>query len=171
VNAVEELRDVLAAHSYGCGDLKACVEWAVDRLVRDEDDGDENVILLASSADESETEELSRRVVRRYLSDEALNEAVWAGRLLAQLYDRHRAGAISIAALEPIIYAMYRKLEHPDWLVMLSRNCEYATDVEPFVKPFEDEFRYVSELWRQSKSMEEFESKYDRRISDSHDIR
>jgi hypothetical protein len=170
VHAVEELQHVLAAHKYGFGSLNACVEWAVERLSRNEDAGDEDVILLASSADDSETEQLSRRIVHRYLPPDALNEAMWAGRLLVQLYDRYKAGAISIVALEPIVYAMYRKLEYPDWLVMLSRNCEYATDVEPFVKPFEDEFEYISDLWRRSLSIGDFESKHESRISNRHDV-
>jgi len=170
MNAVEELQAILAGHNYGLGELKACVDWAVERLSGNEDAGDEDVILLASSVDDSETEELSRKIVRRYLSPNAVNEELLAGRLLVRLYDQYKAGAISIITLEPIVDAMYRKLEYPDWLVMLSRNCEYATDAEPFVKPFEEEFHYVSDLWRQSMSTEDFESKYDRRISNTHDI-
>ena len=170
MNAVEELQSILAAHNYGLGNLKACVDWAVERLSRNDDDSDEDVILLASSSEESETEELSRKIVSRYLRPDALNEELWAGRLLVNLYDRYRAGTISIIALEPIVDTMFRKLGYPDWLVMLTRNCEYATDVELFVKPFEDEFQYIGELWRQSPTTRAFESKYDRRVSNTHDI-
>ena len=65
-NADEELQAILAGHNYGLGELNACVDWAVERLSRNEDGGDEDVILLASSVDESETEELSQKIVRRY---------------------------------------------------------------------------------------------------------
>jgi hypothetical protein len=86
MNAVEELQDILAAHNYGLGDLKACVDWAVERLSRNEDDSDEDVILLASSTAESETEELSRKIVRRYLPPDALNEEMLAGRYVRKLF-------------------------------------------------------------------------------------
>ena len=171
MNAVEELRNSLAAYKYGFGDLRECVAWAVERLSRNDDDGDEDVILLAGSTDESETKELAHKIVHRYLTVDALDEELWAGRLLVRLYERYRAGTITILALEPIVDALYRKLGHPDWLVMLGRNCEYATDVEPFVKPFEDEFQYISELWKHSMSSNEFKSKYDRLVSNTHDIK
>lgn len=143
----------------------------VDRLANNEDNGDEDVILLASSTDESETKTLAQRIVRRYLQPEALNEELWAGRVLVSLYDRYNEGKANIVALEPIVASLYRNLEYPDWLVMLSRNCEYATDVEPFIKPFEDEFTYISDLWRRSQSLDEFRIKYDRRVSNTHDIK
>jgi hypothetical protein len=171
MNAVEELQDILAAHNYGVGNSKACVDWAVERLTRNEDDSDKDIILLASSACESEIEKLSRRIIRRYLPPDALNEELWAGKLLTNLYARYKAGTITITELEPIVDTMYRKLNYPNWLVMLSRNCEYATDIEPFEKPFEDEFEYINDLWRESKSVEDFEKRYDRRVSDTHDIR
>lgn len=39
---------------------------------------------------------------------------------------------------------------------MLSRNCEYATDVESFEIPFHEEFNYIFELWKSCMSLAEF---------------
>ncbi|MNM93044.1 hypothetical protein D3C81_1054050 [compost metagenome] len=54
---------------------------------------------------------------------------------------------------------------------MLSRNCEYATDVADFQQPFEDEFRYIASLWAQAESLAAFDREYSRKTSNGHDIR
>lgn len=171
MKSIEELQDMLVAHKYGLGDLKECVDWAVERLLRNEDDGDEDIALLAGSSDDSETNDLAQKIIHRYLQPSTLEEKLWAGKFLVRLNDRYKAGTISIVQLEPIIEAMYRNLEYPNWLVMLSRNCEYATDIESFEVPFEDEFEYISDLWKKSKSSDEFDNKYDRHVSNTHDMK
>ncbi len=169
MNSVETLQNALFAYKHGICGLKECVDWAVARLSENENEGDADIILLAGSSNDSEAKCLAQNIVHRYLQPDALQEEVLAGRLLVRLHDSYRAGTISIVELEPIIDALYRNLGYPNWLVMLGRNCEYATDIEPFVKPFEDEFEYISALWKQSKSIDDFHKKYDRQISNTHD--
>ncbi len=60
-----------------------------------------------------------------------------------------------VRRLDSIISALYVDLNYPDWLTMLSRNCEYTIDVKDFRKPFEDEFQYLYELWKDASSVEE----------------
>ena len=40
MNEIEELKLAFVAYKYRIGKLKDCVDWAVERLVRDEDEGD-----------------------------------------------------------------------------------------------------------------------------------
>ncbi len=54
---------------------------------------------------------------------------------------------------------------------MLSRNCEYATDVSIFEEPFEQEFAYIAGLWESVASRADFEAKYSRAVSDQHDAK
>ncbi|MED5595250.1 hypothetical protein [Janthinobacterium sp. P210006] len=68
------------------------------------------------------------------------------------------------------VYAELLTPWYPDWLVMLSRNCEYAAEVADFEQPFEDEFRYVASLWAQADSLAAFERAYSRQTSNTHDI-
>jgi hypothetical protein len=170
MNNIDQLHSALLDHKFGLGDLNSCVDWAVDRLAQDEEGDDKEIALLAGSTDADEIEELSQKIINRYLEPEARNEELWVGKLLVRLYARYQSGGISICELEPVIYRLFRYLNYPNWLVMLSRNCEYATDVDNFVKPFEDEFKYISTLWSSSSSLGEFTSKYDRRVSNTHDI-
>jgi hypothetical protein len=85
------------------------------------------------------------------------------------MYDQYRSGVLNLSELEKKIDRLYWRLDYPNWLVMLARNCEYATDVDVFIRPFEEEFKYVADLWRISDDLDEFLQKYDREISNSHD--
>jgi hypothetical protein len=169
MNEIEELQLAYISYKRSDGQLKDCVDWAVERLVRDEDEGDEEVILLASSSNDWEIDQLVYNILWRYLGSDADNEEYWAGHLLVDLYDKYLAGNIGITELDKKILSLYNNLDYPDWMVMLSSNCEYATDVDAYLKPFKDEFKYITDLWRESKSLDDFTKKYDRRISNSHE--
>jgi len=81
----------------------------------------------------------------------------------------YRDGREDEASLEPKLWRLFYDLERPPWLKMLARNCEYATDMPPFQRPFEQEFEYIAGLWAKAQSREEFFSLYDRNVSASHD--
>ena len=81
------------------------------------------------------------------------------------------AGRESVSSLDAIFARLYPALAYPDWLTMLSRNCEYAIDVPDFEQPFEDEFRYIASLWAQAESLAAFEREYSRQTSNCHDIK
>ena len=54
---------------------------------------------------------------------------------------------------------------------MLTRNCEYATDIPAFEEPFEREFSYIATLWAEAKIKADFDVKYSRDVSNQHDAK
>lgn len=170
MKAIEELHNAFISNKLGFGDLKECVKWAEECLLNNEEQRDTDLMLLAGSTDVYEIKDLAQKIILRYSNLLSMNEEVWAGKYLLQLYQNYKDGSMSINDLEPIIDRLYQALNYPDWLVMLSRNCEYATDIDSFIKPFEDEFTYVCDLWRDSMTLESFMKKYDRQVSNTHDI-
>ena len=146
-----------------------CIEWAIERLRNDDEGDDLEVVLLAAATREEEACPLGTHIVERYMGPGALHGELAAGKLIVAMYDAFKEGKESATTLEPKLWRLYYDLEQPDWLTMLARNCEYATDVDVFVSPFHEEFEYVAELWRASRSRDDFLSKYDRKVSASHD--
>jgi len=104
------------------------------------------------------------------MEDGQRNEEYWAGKFVVELHKKFYGKEIDIFELETILLKLYNKLGYPNWLVMLSRNCEYATDVTDFEQPFRDEFEYIVGLWGSCNSVTEFNTLYDRNISNMHDI-
>lgn len=169
MNNIEELHDIYVRANFGLSQWKDCVSWALDRLLNDEEGDDNNIILLASSNDEKEIKELTKKILPAYLSDDMLNEEYRTGMYVVQLHKKFHANRIDIFELETILHKLYYNLDYPNWLVMLSRNCEYATDIPNFEQPFKDEFEYIVGLWGNCDSLKAFNEVYDRNISNSHD--
>lgn len=171
MNKIEELKLSSTAQKYGVGHLKDCVDWAVERLVKVEEDDDMDIFLLAGSTEERQIEELVQAILRRYLDPDDLNDELCAGQLLVRLYDNYHSNAISIKKLDPVFWSMmYDLWPSGDWLVMLCRNCELATFMDNFMNPFEIEFKYLTDLWKEAKSVDDFRKSYDRKISNTHDF-
>jgi hypothetical protein len=169
MNAVEQLRRIHFRIGTGDASWKDCIDWAIERL-RDDDEGDDlDVVMLAAATREDEVNPLVVQIIERYLAHGALSNELEAGKLIVDLYHAYKEGKESAVSLEPKLWRLFADLGHPGWLVMLARNCEYATDVEAFQKPFDEEFEYIATLWQISRSLEEFLSKYDRKVSESHD--
>jgi len=171
-NKMKTIHDLLEAFiplKYNFPKGQDCVKWAVERLLHDEQENDKDVILLTGATMVEEIRELSLKILDRYLDKELLDEEYWAGRFIVKLYEWYKSGSVSIPQLDTIISWFYAHLDYPSWLTMLSRNCEYATDMEDFRKPLEDEFLYIYETWKDAHSLDEFERKYDRQVSNSHD--
>ena len=99
-----------------------------------------------------------------------LDDQLAAGKYVVTLYDSYLKGKETIESLDGKLAKLYHHLGYPNWLVMLSRNCEYATDVPCFREPFEKEFAYVAGVWASVTSRAEFEAKYSRETSNQHDI-
>lgn len=169
MKAIAELQQAYHHYKLGLCGAKPCIDWALARLDADEEEGDLEIALLAGEGNNADVSPLVEALLEKYIGDWKLDEQLLCGKYIAELYKRHRSTRISAGELDAEISHIYVKLNYPSWLAMLSRNAEYQTDVEPFVKSFEDEFRYISELWNESSSTKEFQQKYDRKISDSHD--
>jgi hypothetical protein len=142
-----------------------CIDWAVSELLRGVEDL--NVCLLASSNvnDKHEMDSYIRNILgdNFIISEVELQET--AGELIINFGDKYFSNKITIIDIESIIYKLYLSLENNDWLVILSRNAEYATDIDYFKKPFENELKYIIELWSQYTIYTDFINNYHRRIS------
>lgn len=123
----------------------ACIDWAIERLQNNEEIDDADIILLAGSIHEDEVKQLVPKILERYLGH-SLSEEYLCGKYIVELHQRYIADEISIIELELILWKLFNNLSMPNWLVMLCRNCEYATDVKSYKKPFEEEFDYIAKL-------------------------
>lgn len=167
---IDELYKIFSFYNFHLKEVDSLINWAMNRLENHEEENDNDVVLLASPYDEAEARELSRKILKRYMPKAAPNKELLFGKYIVELYQKYKNGKIEIPELDKIISKIYIGLGYPNWLVMLSQNCEFATDVEPFEKHFKDEFKYIAGLWAECESLEEFKQKYDRKISNSHDI-
>lgn len=170
INSVEKLHDIYVKTRFGWESWRALSQWALDRMVNYENESDEDIILLAGSSFEDDSIELAKKVIAKYLEPERRSDSYWAGKYLVSLYESYYGHEIDIFELSQFIDKINCELGSPGWLVMLSRNCEYATDLECFEIPFHEEFHYIVQLWRSCESLAEFLSEYERAISDSHDV-
>jgi len=170
MTALSELQRAFWRYRLGLADGSECIDWAVARLVADEERNDLEIKLLAGATKYSEIIPLVETILRRY-GGESIDESFLWGKFICELHSGYQAGKIKIEELDRFLSWIYDALNYPSWLVMLSRNCEYAIDVEPFVKPFQEEFNYVAKLWQEAASTEEFMRNYDRNISNTHDFR
>jgi len=156
---------------HGDGRADRCVDWAVERLRLDQEGDDLEVVLLASARGVDEVLPLAVAIIERYRGDARLEEQFLAGKYIVELRAAYLAGRESVLSLDAIFTRLYPALGYPDWLTMLSRNCEYAIDVPDFEQPFEDEFHYIASLWAQAGNLAAFERAYSRQTSNEHDIK
>lgn len=143
---------------------KTTIDWAISQLLNDVDDI--NVALIAGSnyKDEREIEAYIENILGKNneFSDYEVEEI--AGKIIVEKSKEYLNGCISILEIENIIYKFYLSIDS-DWLIVLSRNAEYATDIDYFVKPFEKELKYISRLWETYPTYNEFYIHYNRDIS------
>jgi hypothetical protein len=169
MNKINDLKKDYARFKLGLAVGSAFIDWAIERLQANEEGNDHEVVLLASATTEDEALPLTETILHRYMADDLELESV-AGKEIVNLRLRYLKDELSINDLDEIINSLFVRLNYPDWLVVLSRNCEYATDIDNFRKPFEMEFEYIARLWSASNTIEEFNNSYNRRISDAHTL-
>jgi hypothetical protein len=169
MNGIEELRTLHFRLRSGMATWQDCVDWATERL-RNDDEGDDLDIVTLAGARKDEVQSLVTQILERYLGAGAISSQVATGKFIVDLYDAYKSGNETALNLDSKIWRLYYDLEQPSWLVMLARNCEYATDIPDFQAPFEEEFEYIANLWRTANTENEFEAAYDSRISRSHDF-
>jgi hypothetical protein len=156
---------------HGDGRADRCVDWAVERLRLDQEGDDLDIVLLASARGIVEVLPLAEAIIERYRGTQRHCDQFLAGKYIVELRAAYLAGRESVSSLDTKLSRLYPALGYPDWLVMLSRNCEYATDVPNFEQPFEDEFHYIASLWAQAGNLAAFERAYSRQTSNVHDIK
>lgn len=113
---------------------------------------------------------LAEAIIARYRGAQRLSDQFLVGKYIVELHAASLAGRESVVQLDAKLTRSYPALAYPDWLVMLCRNSEYATDVVDFKQPFEQEFAYIASLWGQAQSLEDFVQRYSRATSNGHDF-
>ena len=171
MEAIAQLQHNYFLLKVGVGDFRECIDWALMRLQHDQEGDDLEIVLLAVATELAETTTLVELIVARYCGANTIDEQLVAGKYLALLRDAYLKGRETVESLDAKFSKLYNQLDQPDWLVMLSRNCEYATDVPAFEEPFEKEFAYVAGLWESATSRTDFEDKYSRAVSNQHDAK
>lgn len=165
MQAIEQLAYEYLLLKAGAGDVDACIAWAIERLRRDQEGDDLDIILLAGATEEHEAAPLIQQIVERYCGAEIRDDELAAGKYVAYLRKLYLSGAETIGSLESKLLKLYHRLGYPDWLGTLTLNCECATDVPAYEQPFEQEFAYIADLWESATSRAEFESAYRREAS------
>jgi len=166
---IEQLQRLHFLLRMGSANWNGCIDWAIERLQKDEEQDDLDIVMLAAATREDEVHPLVSSIIERYIGVEDLNDEIAAGKYIVELHAAYKANAETAITLEPKLWKLFNSLGYPTWLGMLARNCEYATDIDAFEKPFEDEFQYIARLWANSRSLSEFVAVYDPKISSSHD--
>lgn len=152
------------------GTTQPCIEWAIERLELNQEEDDLDVVLLAAATQKDEgVLPLVVKILEKYSQLAILDHQVVAGKYIVTLRQRYLAGFETITSLDPKFWKTFAHLGGPGWLVMLCRNCEYATDIQCFEQPFEQEFEYIAGLWASCSTQAEFNSRYSRAASDQHD--
>lgn len=171
MQAITQLQNHYLLLTLGVGKTQPCIDWAIQRLQLNQEGDDLEVVLLAAATTREEALPLAQEILARYLGIESLDKQLAAGKYVTSLRPKYLADSESIESLEAKFATLYCELGYPSWLSMLSRNCEYATDIEAFREPFEQEFEYIANLWKNSCTLSEFEATYSREISKRHDVK
>jgi hypothetical protein len=170
MNRIEELQRLALLIRTESTNWQSCIDWAIERLRNDDEGDDLDVVMLAASTDDDEASALVTTILERYLGPGSLTNEFAAGKLMVEFHALFQAGKESAISLEPKLWRLFYDLGQPTWLMMLARNCEYATDIPAFEKPFLDEFLYIANLWENANTEAEFKEKYDPKKSQSHDF-
>jgi hypothetical protein len=169
MEAINQLERSYFIVKSGGGDYRECIEWALDRLRRDEEGDDTDIVFLAASVDRHEALTFAEHVIERYSGYQALDEQLAAGKYLVTLRHDYLRGKESVNTLESKLQKLYQQLNHPGWLSVLCRNCRHAREAAPYHDLFDKEFAYLARLWAVATCRQQFESRYNRAVSARHD--
>jgi hypothetical protein len=169
MEAINQLERSYFLLKSGGGDYRECIEWALDRLRRDEEDDDTDIVMLAASADPTEALTFAGLVIERYSGYRALDAQLAAGKYLVALRHDYLRGIETVQTLESKLMLLYERLRFPGWLSVLCRNCRHANEAPSCRDLFDKEFAYLARLWAVAMSRQQFESRYNRTISVLHD--
>ncbi|WP_028975026.1 hypothetical protein [Spirochaeta cellobiosiphila] len=145
------------------------IEWAISQIEAGCDDRNINILAGLESKNHFEIKVYIEKILEEELTVSKVDLEEWAGQLIIELKTLFTDQAIDIWKFDEKISRLYYKLDYPNWMVMLARNCEYATDIDP--RPFEDELEYITELWSKYPKYSDFIKHYNSVISNTHDFK
>jgi len=156
------------ARSVG-GDYRDCIDWAVERLRRNEEGDDSDVIMLAASDEPEAARTFTELVIEKYSGYQALDLQLAGGKYLVALRHEYQRGNETVHTLESKLQRLYSHLHHPSWLSVLCRNCRHARSSLAFKDLFEKEFAYLARIWAVATTRAQFDHRYNHAISRRHD--
>jgi hypothetical protein len=151
------------------GDYRDCIDWACERLLRNEEGDDPDVFMLAACEEPEEARTFAELVIERYSGFQSLDDELAGGKYLVALRHEYLRGNETVHTLESKLQRLYEHLQHPSWLSVLCRNCRHARNAAAYQELFDSEFAYLTRLWAVATSRTQFDSRYNRRISARHD--
>lgn len=152
------------------GDYRDCIDWALERLRRNEEADDSDVIMLAASAEPEEARTFTELVLERYSGYQSLDLQLAGGKYLVALRHEYLRGNETVHTLESKLQRLYSHLQHPGWLSVLCRVCRHARAAPQYRELFDREFAYLARLWAVAASRSQFECRYNAAISRRHDV-
>ncbi len=163
-----DLVDALfSARHLGTG-YASCLEWAAERIA----EGDSSPALRALAGREPGDATVIRKDCELILGMDAIADQdmvlEWAGRYLAKAGRLFAEGSLGLERIQGPIAKITELLGKPDWLVILARNCEYASGLPAYRAAFEAELKYLSRLWSHAQGIADFLRAYDQRVSSKH---
>jgi len=170
MEAISQLERSYFLLKAGGGDYRECVEWALERLRRDEEGDDTDIVLLAASATRYEVLTFAEHVIGRYCGYQSLDEQLAAGKYLVALRQDYLRGIETVHSLENKLQSLHERLRFPRWLSVLCRNCRLASEAKHHRELFEKEFAYVTRLWAVAMSRHQFDARYNPVISRQHNV-
>jgi hypothetical protein len=139
MKALEQLELTYFLSRVGVSDFHDCIDWAIKRLMRDEEGDDFDIVRLAAATEREEVVALVEKIIERYHNGPLCDDQLLAGKYVAALHGAYLAKSMTVTSLDATFTMLSTRPEYPDWLVILSRNGEYATDMAYFLDPFESE--------------------------------
>lgn len=161
-------------HSYflarsASGSYRDCIDWALERLRRNEEGDDPNVILLAVAEEPEEARTFAELVIGRHSGQETLDGHLAGGKYLVALRHEYLRGHETVHSLESKLQRLYWQLRCPGWLSVLCRNCRHAREAAAWRGPFDREFAYLARLWAVATTREQFAARYNPGMSAGND--
>ena len=169
-NKKRELINYFIEAKYMETNYECCINWAIGQIEKGIDNNDINILAGLNPDDYFELKKYIEKIINEEIVFDQNNIETWAGEVVVKNGEKYLRKEIDIFKLDEILTKLYYKTNYPFWLAMLARNCEYATDIKAFEKPFLDELNYIMDLWKNSFDLNDFNMKYDRTISEKHDI-
>ncbi len=169
MQAINQLEQSYHLLKSGGGDYRECIRWARDRLRDEEHADDEEILMLATASEFTETLTLAEQVIERYSGYQALDPQLAAGKYMVALRHEYLRGNEDVRTLESKLTHLYERLGFPTWLSVLVRNCRYAKLMEGYRELFDREFAYLARIWAVSNSRAQFQSRYNHAVSARHD--
>ena len=168
--AIIEIQDLYIRYNLDHHDPLHFVQWAIERLEREEEGDDLDIVLLADLQKGDRARDLIDSIFQRYCGLPANDWELIAGKRLVLLQERYFAGSESIESLSSQIRSLSHGAGLPGWMFTLMDLGTYAHVLEPgFREPFEQELEYIAGLWALANSCDEFEELYDPEVSRRHE--